>query len=185
MLETQETRLYYQRGPANGTPLVFVHGITDNGLCWSRVARALEADHEIVLYDARGHGSSGRGGGYGLLTHAGDLTDLVRGLSLDRPVLIGHSMGAAIVVSALAGEREREEIESAMRGQVESVNSTVEKHARIGDVSITKEAWTIQNEVLTPTLKIRRERVDGRFGELAQKLAREAAEQGCVMVEWA
>ena len=102
--------------------------------------------------------------------------------------LLGRGYSKTVMVcvlSALAGERERQEIESALRGQVESVNSTVEKHARIGAVIITKEAWTIQNEVLTPTLKIRRERVDGRFGELAQKLAREAAEQGCVMVEWA
>ncbi len=102
--------------------------------------------------------------------------------------LLGRGYSKTVMVcvlSALAGERERDEIEGALRNQVESVNSTVEKHARIGAVIITKEAWTIQNEVLTPTLKIRRERVDGRFGELAQRLAREAAEQGRVMVEWA
>jgi long-chain acyl-CoA synthetase len=38
--------------------------------------------------------------------------------------------------------------------------------------------------VLTPTLKIRRERVEARFGDRAERLAREGAERGELLVEW-
>ena len=88
------------------------------------------------------------------------------------------------MLSGLARQRERSDIEEALRAQVEKVNGGVEKHARIGAVIVTTEPWTIENEVLTPTLKIRREQVEGRFGEQAQSLARRAAERGEVLVEW-
>ena len=64
------------------------------------------------------------------------------------------------------------------------VNETVEKHARIGAVMISREPWTIENEILTPTLKIRREEVEKRFGERARELALEAAVEGGVRLEW-
>ena len=42
-------RLNYHRTGGDGKPvLVLLHGITDDGLCWTRVARDLEADHDIV-----------------------------------------------------------------------------------------------------------------------------------------
>jgi pimeloyl-ACP methyl ester carboxylesterase len=90
---------YYRRG--SGPTLVFAHGILDDGRCWTRVAEALEDDYDVVAYDARYHGRSDapadnqwRG--------AQDFTDLVDALDLDRPDAVGHSMGAATVVSALA-----------------------------------------------------------------------------------
>jgi long-chain acyl-CoA synthetase len=55
----------------------------------------------------------------------------------------------------------------------------------IGAIIITSEPWTIENGVLTPTLKIRRDEVEARFGEKAQVMARESAEQRTVLIEWA
>lgn len=39
--------------------LLLINGFSDNGLCWRRVALELEADYEILMLDARGHGRSG------------------------------------------------------------------------------------------------------------------------------
>jgi long-chain acyl-CoA synthetase len=50
---------------------------------------------------------------------------------------------------------------------------------------MTTEPWTIENEVLTPTMKIRREKVEVRFGERAQELARKSAEKGQILLDWA
>jgi long-chain acyl-CoA synthetase len=50
---------------------------------------------------------------------------------------------------------------------------------------MTTEPWTIENEVLTPTMKIRREQVELRFGERAQELARKSAEKGEILLDWA
>lgn len=67
---------------------------------------------------------------------------------------------------------------------LEEINDAVEKHARIGGVILSSEAWDIANEVLTPTLKIRRDRVEEMFGDLARDLALRSAEQGQVLVHW-
>ena len=41
-----------------------------------------------------------------------------------------------------------------------------------------------ENEILTPTLKIRRERVEAVFAETAEALARQSAETGEMLVHW-
>lgn len=92
-------RLHYTRtgGPeGNGKPpFVLSHGFTDNGLCWSRVARVLEAEYDIIMVDARNHGLSERPlSGHGSGDQAGDLSGLIEALGLGRPALMGHSMGA-------------------------------------------------------------------------------------------
>jgi pimeloyl-ACP methyl ester carboxylesterase len=86
-----------------GPPLVLVHGITDSGLCWSRVARALEPHWNVIMVDGRGHGSSGHPGSYTFREHVADLTGVLAALDVGRPVLVGHSMGgphAAAVAAA-------------------------------------------------------------------------------------
>ena len=49
---------------------------------------------------------------------------------------------------------------------------------------ISTDPWSIENGVLTPTMKIRREKIEERFGERAQELARESAEKGKILLEW-
>ena len=58
------------------------------------------------------------------------------------------------------------------------------EHAHIGAVILSKEAWSVENEVLTPTMKIRRDRVEEQFGVQAEDLARTAAEAGELLVIW-
>ena len=99
--------------------------------------------------------------------------------------LLGRGYSKTVVVcvlSNLAQKQETQTVEAALRDQAAKVNARVDKHARIGAVIIATEPWTIENEVLTPTLKIRREKVEGRFGERAQELAHRAAEQGEIFV---
>ena len=79
------------------------HGLTDNGLCWTRVARDLEPEYDLVMYDARGHGqSTAPAPNDPLFVCATDLIALAHALGLERPHLIGHSMGAVTVALAAA-----------------------------------------------------------------------------------
>ena len=64
------------------------------------------------------------------------------------------------------------------------MNATVDKHARIVLVIVSKEAWSIENGVLTPTLKIRRDAVEDRFGERASIEATKAAKQHELLIIW-
>ena len=98
--------LHYLRTGGSRPPLVLLHGLTGSGACWSPLARALEAEFDVVMPDARGHGNSSAPlHGYRYEDHARDVVGLIRGLGLAAPVLLGHSMGgmtAAVVASQIA-----------------------------------------------------------------------------------
>lgn len=95
--------IHYHRTGGDGPPVVMLHGITDNGLCWTRVAQALESDYDLILVDARGHGASDTPeSGYGPGNHAADVAGLIHALELGRPVVMGHSMGASVAATVAA-----------------------------------------------------------------------------------
>ena len=68
-----------------------------------RVEPLLAQHYDIIAIDARGHGlSSDPPAGYGRAKHAADLAGLIATLELSKPIVMGHSMGAANAL-ALAG----------------------------------------------------------------------------------
>jgi long-chain acyl-CoA synthetase len=102
--------------------------------------------------------------------------------------LLGRGYSKTVMVcvlSALAQQADRAQVAEDLRQVAETVNKGVDKHARIGAVIISTEPWTIDNSMLTPTLKIRREKVEGKYGERAQEIAQEAAVKGELLMEWA
>lgn len=89
-------KLHYVRTGGDGPPLVLAHGHSDNGLCWTRVARVLEAGYDLIMYDARRHGLSDDGPSVAERhDQARDAAGLIQALGLGRPGMFGHSMGAA------------------------------------------------------------------------------------------
>ena len=86
--------LHIYRTGGDKPPVVLAHGITDNGLCWSRLARALETDYNLIMLDARGHGLSHRADSYLPEAHREDILAVIEALELPTPALLGHSMGA-------------------------------------------------------------------------------------------
>jgi pimeloyl-ACP methyl ester carboxylesterase len=97
-------RLHYWRTGGEARPvMVMAHGITDHGLNWTGLAERLEPDYDIVMYDARGHGYSDKPDGpYDLASHVADLVGLLQALGIERPILMGHSMGGSTVALAAA-----------------------------------------------------------------------------------
>ncbi len=97
-VESNGIKLHYWRTGGAKPPVVLAHGITDNGLCWTRLARALESDFDLIMVDARGHGLSDKPArGYTPADHAADLAGLIDALGLDKPGAVGHSMGGGSV----------------------------------------------------------------------------------------
>ncbi|GAB3269839.1 AMP-binding protein [Parahaliea aestuarii] len=105
----------------------------------------------------------------------------------EQQCLLGRGYSKTVMVAVVTEEAKslpREEVEASVRDMVDSVNDTVEHHARIGAVILSGEPWNIDNGILTPTMKIRRDQVEARFGELAEKLARQSAEQKQLLIHW-
>ena len=76
---------YYRTGHGDKPALVLVHGFSDNGLCWTPVARDLEADYDVIMPDMRGHGLSERVQLSDKVDMAADVAGLIRALGLTRP----------------------------------------------------------------------------------------------------
>lgn len=86
----------------NKPPVVFAHGRSDNGPCFWPVAQQFADEYEIILYDARNHGKSESPKTTTLIDRAHDLAGLIDALKLQKPRLVGHSLGA-VTVALLAG----------------------------------------------------------------------------------
>jgi pimeloyl-ACP methyl ester carboxylesterase len=94
-------RIHYWRTGGEGKPvMIMAHGITDYGLSWASLASKFENDYDIIMYDARGHGFSEKPEGpYTLHAHVEDLVGLIKALKIEKPILVGHSMGCSTVAS--------------------------------------------------------------------------------------
>lgn len=86
--------LAYHRTGGTGPALVLSHGLTDNGLCWHRLASALAPEFDIIMLDARGHGRSSRMPGGKPHDPVRDIAEAIDGLGLTHPTVMGHSVGA-------------------------------------------------------------------------------------------
>ncbi len=83
----------------------------------------------------------------------------VMGRGLPAPV-------AAVVLSEAARTLPRENIEASLVATLEDVNEHLESHERMSHIFIVSEPWTTENNLLTPTLKIKRDVLESRYAEL-------------------
>jgi pimeloyl-ACP methyl ester carboxylesterase len=89
-------------GNAAGPPILFIHGWSQNHLCWHKqYDSALAGEFRLVAYDLRGHGMSDAPLGPEYYTDgklwAGDVAAIIDQLRLDQPVLVGWSYGAFVI----------------------------------------------------------------------------------------
>lgn len=86
--------------PLPGRPaLVLLHGIGSRGESWWPVADALAEQFHLYQVDLRGHGASAKPeSGYQMATLVADLDAVLDALGLDRPLVMGHSLGALITL---------------------------------------------------------------------------------------
>ena len=96
-ISTNGLTLHYYRTGGDKPPMLLAHGISDNGLCWTRAARALESDYDLIMVDLRGHGRSDKpASGYHLTDYTVDLAGVIEGLGLGATAVMGHSLGGGI-----------------------------------------------------------------------------------------
>ncbi|ELY91941.1 alpha/beta fold hydrolase [Natrinema altunense] len=94
---------FVKTGTGEEPPVLFAHGFTDNWQCLAPLAAQFADEHEVILYDARGHGlSEAPETGYDAETMTDDLLALCDALNVERPILYGHSLGADSIARATA-----------------------------------------------------------------------------------
>lgn len=87
---------YLDQGPPDAPPVVLLHGITDSCLSFETVLAHLPGTLRVLALTQRGHGDADAPASYRLSDFAADLKNFLDMLGLERVVLVGHSMGAAI-----------------------------------------------------------------------------------------
>lgn len=93
---------YYAAG--SGPTIVLVHGITESRRAWDPLfPKFLQAGYRVVLVDLRGHGDSSKVAPYDLATMAGDIGQVLDAEQSSDALLVGHSLGGAVVSAYAAG----------------------------------------------------------------------------------
>ena len=93
-------------GPREAPAVVLIHGFSASMRWWDSVTPALARSLRVVRIDLLGHGGSEKPrDGYSMESQADLVAQLIGELRLERPAVVGHSMGG-IVATALA-ERHR------------------------------------------------------------------------------
>ena len=49
---------------------------------------------------------------------------------------------------------------------MKAVNQSLEPHEQICKIVVTRDTWSIDNGLMTPTMKVKRNEVESRYGQL-------------------
>jgi lipase len=95
-------------GPADGRPVLALHGVTGHALRWQGLAPLLPG-LRLLAVDLRGHGRSPWAPPWNLEQHVADVLAVLDAHDLARVPVIGHSFGGAIAVHLARASPERVE----------------------------------------------------------------------------
>lgn len=87
-----------EEGPADGVPIVLVHGFSHSLETWDAWAEDLARDHRVIRFDLPGHGHSGpdERERYSNEETVDALAGLIEALDLKRPTIGGSSLGGLV-----------------------------------------------------------------------------------------
>lgn len=86
----------------------------------------------------------------------------VMGSGLPAPV-------AVVVLSEAAQHIPQDDIKASLRATLNKVNERLETHERLSNIIIVNDEWTIENELLTPTMKVKRNELERKYSKLISR----------------
>jgi pimeloyl-ACP methyl ester carboxylesterase len=102
-VQVGRNRIYYVelgRSPANNRlPIVFIHGAGGSHQVWLHQLKVVGQRRRAIAVDLPGHGRSSGSGADRIETYRDVMTELLTTLGLNRTVMVGHSMGGAMIQS--------------------------------------------------------------------------------------
>ena len=89
----------YRAWGTSGTPIVLIPGFAEPSFVFERVAPLLARRHRVYALDLAGFGYTERAEPYGLEAWSAQVQSFLRHFRIERPLLVGHSLGAAVAVA--------------------------------------------------------------------------------------
>ncbi|WP_028008273.1 AMP-binding protein [Solimonas flava] len=99
---------------------------------------------------------------------------LSRDTDIDQLCFVGTGLKQPIMIVTLSADgarKPRAEVEAGLLAEMQAVNATLENHEEIAKIIVAKDAWTIDNNIMTPTMKVKRNEVEKRYATLLEKCA--------------
>jgi long-chain acyl-CoA synthetase len=85
----------------------------------------------------------------------------VVGQSLPQPV-------ALVILSTFCSDTPQEEVNQSLAETLNKLNPSLKSYERINKVIVLKEPWSVENNMMTPTFKLKRNIIEGKFEELTR-----------------
>jgi long-chain acyl-CoA synthetase len=96
-----------------------------------------------------------------LVMHEAVEACVVTGANLGQP--LGIVMLNAEFVSKAQDPAARRELETSLSEHLKTINATLDPHERLQAIVVTTTAWTVDNDVITPTFKVKRNRIEDLY----------------------
>ncbi|WP_027995815.1 AMP-binding protein [Simplicispira psychrophila] len=93
--------------------------------------------------------------------HAAIEACVVAGANLSRP--LGLVMLSAAAVARTADPAGRVELEASLAQHLADINRSLDPHEQLACIVVVSHAWTVDNDLITPTFKIKRNRIDALY----------------------
>lgn len=92
---------------------------------------------------------------------------------IEQICVMGSGLPAPIAVVVVSQETSagasKEEIAASLEQTLRDVNSQIEKHENLSGICVANEEWTVDNGLLTPTLKIKRDQLEAKYKTLIEQ----------------
>lgn len=89
--------------------------------------------------------------------------ELSKNTDIDQICVVGMGIPhpiALVIISPEARDKDREALSVSLANSIDEINPSLDKHEKIAKVVVMKEDWTVDNGLLTPTLKVKRNQVE-------------------------
>ncbi|MBC7729429.1 MAG: AMP-binding protein [Microbacteriaceae bacterium] len=94
---------------------------------------------------------------------------IVTGANLGQP--LGIVMLNAQAAARVDDARLRADLEASLVEHLRAINATLDPHERLVCLVVSATAWTVENDLITPTFKVKRNRIDDRYAAQYERWA--------------
>ena len=98
-----------------------------------------------------------------LVMHEAVEACVVTGANLGQP--LGIVMLNAEAVDKVANASARNDMETSLAAHLKGINATLDPHEKLQCLVVVTTAWTVDNDVITPTFKVKRNRIEDLYAK--------------------
>jgi long-chain acyl-CoA synthetase len=86
--------------------------------------------------------------------------------AIEQVIIVGSGLPQPIALATLSenGRRKtRDEVMAGLKALLSQVNTSLDAHERVDKLVVINDEWTVDNGLLTPTLKIKRREIEKKY----------------------